>query len=79
MREAGFLGRGAEVVNSSFEKSLVLVESSSLHRNNRLIMLITKLAAIFVESNEKEFLVQVLESQMKNDRAFIELLCCLNS
>ena len=79
MREAGFLGHGAEVVKPSFEKSLVLVESSSLHQNNRLIMLITKLAAIFVESNEKEFLVQVLESQMKNDRAFIELLYCLNS
>ena len=40
-------------------------------------MLITKLVAIFVESNKKEFLVQVLENQMKNERAFIELLCCL--
>ena len=37
-------------------------------------MLITKLVAIFVESNEKEFLVQVLKSQMKNERAFIEFL-----
>ena len=42
-------------------------------------MLITKLVAIFVESNEKEFLVQVLKSQMKDERAFIELLCYLNS
>ena len=79
MREAGFSGHGAKVVKPSFEKSLVLVVCSSLHRNNRLIMLITKLVAIFVESNEKEFLVQVLKSQMKNERAFIELLCYLNS
>ena len=40
-------------------------------------MLITKLVVIFVESNKKEFLDQVLESQMKNEGAFIELLCCL--